>query len=380
MKARFRLLKIVLLTLFLSSLFFQVKLVNAQTEQPENIQDSYYIGEVEEIIDEGENTILDTSYPYQIKIKLYTENGTEFVEISNEIQPGADESQKLIKGEKIVVTKIIDGEGNPQFYVSDKYRFPSVMLLFVIFFALTVAISKFKGFTSILGLIFSVAVLANYVVPSIINGQDPFLTCILGALIITPISIYLAHGFNKRTTLSLASTLISIFISAILSVVFVDVARLFGTGSEDAFILKTGLLADINLKGLLLGGIIFGAVGVLDDVTTAQTAAIDEISKANKNLKFKELMVKGISVGKEHISSLVNTLVLAYVGSSFPLLLLFSLNNDVPIWVKYNSEFIVEEIIRTLIGSTTLVLAVPISTLIAAYFLSNFENIFYFFF
>ena len=156
-----------------------------------------------------------------------------------------------------------------------------------------------------------------------------------------------------------------------LAVVFVDIAKLFGTGSEDAYFLKIGLLANINLKGLLLGGIIFGAVGVLDDVTTAQTAAVDEISKANKKLGFKDLFSKGISVGKEHISSLVNTLVLAYVGSSFPLLLLFSLNNDVPVWVKYNSEFIVEEVVRTLIGSTTLVLAVPIATFIAAYFISR---------
>lgn len=405
-----KLLKVVLLIIICSSFFFRIITVNAQTSQaaPEttlnvtsgeqqpgqsqqgqlavpadtentnpadnqgNNPNSYYIGDVEKILDEGKTTLLDTEYPYQVlQVKLYTDKGNEIVQIRNDIQPGGDDSQHYAVGDKIVATKVTDENGKAQYYISDRYRFPSIILLFLIFFGLTVGISKMKGLSSIIALVFSVAVLANYVVPNIINGQDPFLTCIIGALLITPLSLYLAHGFNKRTSLSLLSTMLSIVISAVLAVVFVDIAKLFGTGSEDAFILKTGLLTNLNLKGLLLGGIIFGAVGVLDDVTTAQTAAIDEIKKANDSLGFRELLTKGISVGKEHISSLVNTLVLAYVGSSFPLLILFSLNNDIPIWIKYNSEFIVEEVVRTLVGSTTLVLAVPISTVIAAYFLGR---------
>src|SRR3990167_68376 len=381
-----KVLRNLLCLLFFLSIFGGFSFTNAQETAPSKEpfdtvaptftaieeEDIYLIGEVEEVLEEGVNQILDTSYPYQIlKVKIYTVTGSEIIEITNEIQPGGDESQRVVKGDRVIITKIVDYQGQVQYFISDRYRFPSIVLLFLAFFLITVAISKFKGFSSILGLIFSIVVLAKYVVPGIISGQDPFLTCIIGALLITPISIYLAHGFNKRTSLALASTLISIFISAVLAVVFVDIAKLFGTGSEDAYFLKIGLLANINLKGLLLGGIIFGAVGVLDDVTTAQTAAVDEISKANKKLGFKDLFSKGISVGKEHISSLVNTLVLAYVGSSFPLLLLFSLNNDVPVWVKYNSEFIVEEVVRTLIGSTTLVLAVPIATFIAAYFISR---------
>jgi len=153
----------------------------------------------------------------------------------------------------------------------------------------------------------------------------------------------------------------------VLALFFVSVAQLSGTGSEEALLLNVSSTMQINLRGLLLGGMIFGVLGVLDDVTTAQAAAVDEIKKANPKLGFEELYQGGISVGKEHIVSLVNTLVLAYIGSSFPLLLLFSLNQGVPLWITLNSEFIMEEVIRTLVGSTALIFAVPITTVMAAF-------------
>ena len=116
-----------------------------------------------------------------------------------------------------------------------------------------------------------------------------------------------------------------------------------------------------------LGGIIIGALGVLDDITTAQTATIDELSKANHTLSQRELFTRGMSVGKEHVASLINTLALAYAGASLPILLLFYTNTDTPAWVTVNSEFIAEEIVRTLVGSMALLLAVPISSFLAAH-------------
>ena len=130
--------------------------------------------------------------------------------------------------------------------------------------------------------------------------------------------------------------------------------------------IQTGELSAVNLRGLLLGGIIIGALGVLDDITTAQTAAIDEISKANPRLGFRELYRSGTSIGREHIASLINTLALAYAGASLPILLLFSINEEMPMWTILNSEFMAEEIVRTLVGSSALLLAVPISTYLAA--------------
>ena len=130
----------------------------------------------------------------------------------------------------------------------------------------------------------------------------------------------------------------------------------------------------IDVRGLLLGGILIGVLGVLDDITTAQAAAIEEISLANDKLGFRELYRRGISIGKEHIASLVNTLVLAYVGASFPVVLLYMLHKNIPMWLLLNSNFIAEEIIRTVVGSTALVLAVPLTTVMSAYFFSQKSN------
>ena len=123
-----------------------------------------------------------------------------------------------------------------------------------------------------------------------------------------------------------------------------------------------------NLRGLLLGGIILGALGVLDDITTGQAAAVDELRRANPAFPVRELYRRGLSVGTEHITSLVNTLFLAYAGASLPLFILFTIYDEAPLWVTLNSEFIAEELVRTLVGSVALILAVPITTILASFF------------
>ena len=189
----------------------------------------------------------------------------------------------------------------------------------------------------------------------------------MGGIMIIFISLYLAHGFNKRTSLALVSTLITFHLALGFGYLALNGARLFGMGSEEALLLTyTDLGVGIDLRGLLLGAIVIGALGVLDDITTAQTATVEEIHKADKKLSVKELYKRGLSVGHEHIASLVNTLVLAYVGVAFPVLLLLMDTNE-PFWVILNNEFMAEEVGRTLVGSLTLVLAVPIATGLAAH-------------
>jgi hypothetical protein len=184
----------------------------------------------------------------------------------------------------------------------------------------------------------------------------------------------LMHPFpnaNHRTSIALASTLLALGFSVGLAAAFVRLASLFGTGSEAAFYLQYGGYQMLNLRGLLLGGIIVGTLGVLDDITTAQVATVEEISIADPRLSFAELYRRGLSVGREHIASLVNTLALAYAGASLPLFLIFSINKVQPIWVILNGEPVAEEFVRTLVGSSGLIIAVPISTWLAAYFFSR---------
>ena len=166
------------------------------------------------------------------------------------------------------------------------------------------------------------------------------------------------------------SSILSLGLAVAVDLLFVYLAKLSGAGTEEAFYLQFGSTS-FNLKGILLGGIILGVLGVLDDVTTGQVAAVEEIHLANTSFKFKELYKRGLSVGREHIASLVNTLVLAYVGVSFPLLLLYNSQKLQPFWLVINSNFMAEEIVRTLVGSVVLVVAVPLTTFLAAMFYSD---------
>lgn len=333
--------------------------------------DEYYLAEVEKIIDENGTEIFGQLYETQtVKVKVLNgEDKGKEVEIINEIQPGAAESQKVKAGERVVITNTTSDGQSTQF-ISDRYRFTSVVLVFVVFFGLIVIFTGIRGLSSVLALVFTLVVLIKYVVPSIFAGNDPVLVSLVGTLVIGSVTLYLSHGFSRRTSIALAGTLITIFLGSVLGIIFVHIAQLSGGGSEEAFFLKMGV-ETINLRGLLLGGIIFGTLGILDDVTTAQAASVEQLKKANAKYSFKELYTSAMEVGKEHILALVNTLVLAYVGSSFPILLLFSLNQTVPLWVTLNSEFVIEEIMRTLIGSSALIFAVPITTLIAAYVYSK---------
>ena len=206
-------------------------------------------------------------------------------------------------------------------------------------------------------------------------GQDPLLISIIGSLIILSVGIYLAHRLNEQTTVAVVSTFFSLILTGVLAVLFVKFTHLSGLGSEEAYDLQFRFTETINFQGLLLGGIIIGALGVLDDVTTAQSATIYELSRTDNRLTFSTLVKKGMNVGREHITSLVNTLVLAYAGASigvFIYILLGLQNGTTPLWVILNSEVLVEEIIRTLAGSIGLILAVPITTLLAS-FLSTYS-------
>ncbi|MBD3328295.1 YibE/F family protein [Candidatus Peregrinibacteria bacterium] len=281
------------------------------------------------------------------------------------------DSQKVKPGEKVVLTQGEGFEGNTVYSIMDKYRLNWVIIVVAFFFAVAIFFGRLKGVSSILGLCLSLVVLIYFIIPNILNGYNPILISLIGSVLIALSSIYLAHGFSKRTTLALISTLISLVISIVLALLFVELTKLTGTASEETFFLQLNQDASINLKGLLLGGIIIGSLGVLDDITTGQTAAVDEIYKANNGLTRSELYKSGLSVGKAHIASIVNTLVLAYAGASFPLLVLFSMDNPEPLWVLMNQEFIVEEIVRTLVGTTALIFAVPITTFLAANYYSK---------
>jgi uncharacterized membrane protein len=278
------------------------------------------------------------------------------------------DAQKPKQGETLILIRTKSGDSY-EYFVNDIYRLDGVYFLIFITVAVTIIVAKLKGVTSVLGLVISILIIVRMILPGLQAGFNPILVGLVGSALIAIISMYLAHGINRRTSVSILATFITIAIALGLSVWAVEIAKLYGLGTEDAYYLQSNIYGRLNVRDLLLAGIIIGALGILDDITVSQVSIVEELNDTDKSLGFGTLFQRGLNVGKEHIASLINTLALAYVGVSLPLLLGFSINQSQPLWVLINSEFISEEIVRTLIGSITLILAVPISTFLAAYFI-----------
>ena len=251
--------------------------------------------------------------------------------------------------------------------VTDIYRLPTLAMMALLFCVLVLLLSKLRGLGSLLGLVISLAIVIWLLIPWILSGGSPLLASIICSLLVMLTTMYLAHGINRQTSIAILSTFIVLTLTGILASLFVAGTQLTGLGSEEAAFL-TFSNSNINLRGLLLGAILIGTLGVLDDVTTSQTATVFELARANPKLNRSQLFTHALAVGREHVSSLTNTLFLAYTGASLPLLILLTTSNIQPLWVTLNSQLFAEEIVRTLSGSIGLVLAIPISTYIATRF------------
>lgn len=328
------------------------------------MKQDYYIGQVRDVL---ETSNFEDDY-FSQKLKIVDKNGEEhIVNYGDKFQPIRSNQLKNVNDRVILVSQE-NQFGENISSISDSYRLPTIIFLTLLFFVTVFIVGKKKGLFSIFGMILSLIVLLKFVVPQILLGENPILISLIGGLAIGSSTIYLSHGFNLKSHIALFSMIFSLLVVSVLSFISVKSAMLFGLGSEEAAFLQIGETSYINLRGLLLGGIMLGALGVLDDITVSQVSVVFQLRMAKKSISFKELYNRSISVGRDHIASLVNTLVLAYVGANMPLLVLFTQNDALPAWVMLNSEIVVEEVIRTLVGSMGLVLAVPFTTLIAAYF------------
>ena len=264
-----------------------------------------------------------------------------------------------------------------QFSLENIYRLNKIYILAALFFLLIIIFTKFKGVRALASLGITLAILIYIVAPQIANGTNPLFISAISAFLILGISIFLGHGIKTSSIVAFISAAITLILAILLSWLTVKYLGLTGLGTEDAYWLFVGNLDFLNLQSLLLAGIIISIVGILDDVTIVQASLVEEIHKMNKQLTLKELYKKGITVGKEHIISMVNTLIIIYAGVALPILVYLGHDNfwGKPFWARLNEDSIVEEIARALAGSTALVLAVPITTLLAAYVFSKQQSI-----
>lgn len=354
-----------LLLLVTSSLLNQTFAQSAAAPLTKN---TYSKAKVVKVVNEGKKIEGEFTSFYQVVQVVILDGPDQGKKVEVE-QGGLIEitpQQLLIPGDSIVLLKSVSKD-KTSYIMLDRYRLNSLIPILVGFFLLVIFIAGKKGFGSILGLVISLGIILLFIVPQVLKGNDPVFITIIGSLLIMFITMYLAHGISKKVTVAVIATLAALGITGVLATLFVSASHLSGLGTEDATMLLMNP-ADINMRGLLLAGIIIGALGVLDDTTTSQSATVFEIHHTDPKLPFLTLAKKGFNVGKEHIASLVNTLVLAYAGASLSLFILFVINPaHQPYWVLLNSEIVVEEVIRTIAGSIGLVMAVPITTLLAAW-------------
>lgn len=279
----------------------------------------------------------------------------------------------LDAGDTFFLYHRIDALDGREFYaVRDIDRTPVILFFVALFITVIIAFSGKKGLRSLLGLAGSFVVILYVLIPSLLAGHPPVVTSTLVATLILFFAIYLTHGFNRISTVAFLGTILAVLLTALLAYLGVTAARFTGFVSEEAFYLNLNTQGTLNLAGLLLGGIIIGVLGVLDDIAITQAAVVRELYHTAPHLSKRTVYKKAVNIGKEHVGALVNTLALAYTGASLPLLLLFSSNSVGGSII--NQEIFATEIIRTIVGSVGLILTVPITTFLAVYMLKNYKG------
>ena len=249
-------------------------------------------------------------------------------------------------------------------YFIDFVRGRAILLIFAIFVVVAFLVGSWTGLRSLLGMLIGLGVIVLFIIPQIASGGNPIVVSIIGSIIFLGLSLYLVYGWKPMTHAAVISIALALSITGVLSFIFVRLARLTGFGNEDMMFLMQQSQIPIDMRGILLAGIIIGSLGVLDDLVVGQSSSVFQLHAANPALSFKELFARAMTIGRDHVSASVNTLVLAYAGESLPMLLLFSITN-VNLGMAINVSYIAEEIVRALAGTIGLFISIPIATALA---------------
>lgn len=316
-----------------------------------------------DILEEGTINLGDTQQDYQILLVKILEGplSGQLVEIDYGKRQIRPPGLRLSPGDTILVTANQSQDGTINAFFTDFVRLKPLLWLLGTFAAFSLLVSGWKGARSLLGMAFSLVMITAFIIPQILNGKDPVVVSISGAFIMLAFTIYLTYGWTLKTHAAVLGTLTALILTGFLATFFINLTRLTGFSSEDALFLSQQAQIQINLRGLVLGGMLIGALGVLDDLVITQASAVMELYLANPMYQGWNLFRSAMRIGQDHVAATVNTLVLAYAGAALPTMLLFSLSGENFSYLV-NLEFVAEEIVRTLVGSLGLIAAVPLTT------------------
>ncbi len=282
-----------------------------------------------------------------------------------QVVPVEPSTPRFAVGDRIVLSWSGDNPDDPGSYaVVDFQRSGSLWWLAGLFAAAVLVLGRWRGLAALVALGLSFVVLLVFVLPAILGGHNPLAVAVVGSCLIMFVVLYLTHGPSARTSTGVLGTLASLALIGGLSYGFSAAARLTGLDEQTSTLIGT-LGTPVDARGLLLAGVVIGALGVLDDVTVTQTSAVWELRRADPGMGARGLFTAAMRIGRDHVSSAVNTLVLAYAGASLPLLLLFTLSGR-SLGDVVTTQDVATEVVRTLVGSIGLVASVPITTGLAA--------------
>lgn len=323
--------------------------------------------EVLEILGETERVIAGTNASATIQtlsIRIFDgERAGEVVEFENEMVT-------LEPGDIIYLNRLVT-INNEEFLIFKEFdRRAELIALGIMFVGLMFWFARWQGVRAIASLALSVAAILFVLVPLLLRGYDPVVMSLLIASVILALALFGTHGFRPHVTIAYVGTMGAVAATCLLAAFWVDALRLSGFGAEASVFLNFATGGRLDFAGLLLGAIIIGILGVLDDVSITQASVVQELRRANPMLGPRELYQRALRVGRDHVSSLVNTLALAYVGVALPLVMFLS-TSEAPVGQLFNQEIVAAELVRIIIGSVGIILAVPFTTAAAAWWFAR---------
>jgi len=325
--------------------------------------------EVLEIVEQYDRDILGTGATttvQELRAKLLSGSKEgEVVRFENDLMV-------LEVGDKIFVNRLIAIDGEEYYTFKDIERRPQLLILAIVLAVLVVVFARWQGLRALMSLALSALAIIFLLVPALLAGYDPALASFAIAAVILALTLFLTHGFGVYVRIAYFGTMAAVAVTCLVAWISVSWLHLTGFSADASVYLNFATGGQLDLAGLLLGGIIIGLLGVLDDVSITQASVVQELRRANPTLGTRSLYERGVKVGRDHVGSLVNTLALAYVGTALPLVLLYA-QSQAPFLDILNQEVVAAELVRIIVGSIGLVLAVPFTTLVAAYYFSRHE-------
>jgi uncharacterized membrane protein len=342
--------------------------VSVSAQEPHQDLIEIVNAEVVSVISEEEREIIGTETTatvQQVRARILSGEKTgETIVFENDVA--------VVKvGDRIKLQRLSPIGGGEYYLLKDFDRIHTLLYLALTFILVLYFVAGKKGLRALASLGVSLGIIVYVLIPLLLQGYDPVFVSVCIAGCILAIAIFATHGFGAHARIAFLGTMGAVIATGALSLLWVTLTRLTGFASDAAIYLNFSTHGALDFSGLLLGGILIGVLGVLDDVAITQASVTIELVRANGALSGTELYRRALRVGQDHIGSLVNTLALAYTGVSLPLLLLFARTESTFLEIV-NQEVVASEIVRTLVGSLGLMLTVPATTLIAVWYVRRF--------